>query len=104
MSSSIPIDLFETNIILLKGTGSEYGMNIIFIMLQIFASLNFIVASLKNNNHDYLYLALAIGMVALSNEVLFYLIPGWISYIAILNMAGGILLFAYKINKIYQWS
>jgi len=104
LSSSIPIDLFETNIILLKGTGSEYGMNIIFILLQIFAFLNFIVASLKNNNHDYLYLALAIGMVSLSNEVLFYLIPGWISYIAIINMAGGILLFAYKINKIYQWT
>ncbi len=104
LSSSIPIDLFETNIILLKGTGTEYGMNIVFILLQIFAFFNFIIASLKNNNNEYLFLALATGMVALSNEVLFYLIPSWISYTAIINMAGGILLFSYKINKIYQWT
>jgi len=104
LSSSIPIDLFETNIILLKGTGSEYGINIIFILLQIFAFLNFIVGSIKNNNNDYLFLALAIIMVAVSNEILFYLIPGWLSYSAITVMAGGIIVFAYKINKIYQWT
>ena len=31
LSAAIPIDLFKTDIILLRGTGTEYGMNIIFI-------------------------------------------------------------------------
>jgi len=104
LSSAIPIDLFETDIILLKGTGSEYGMNILFIILQFFAVLNFLVGAIKNNNHDYLFLALAVGMIALGNEILFNLIPGIVSYIAILSLISGTALFGYKIHKIYQWS
>jgi hypothetical protein len=46
LSLSIPIDLLETNIILLKGTGSEYGINKIFIILQLFAGVILMVAVL----------------------------------------------------------
>lgn len=104
LSSVIPIDLFETDTILLKGTGSEYGMNIIFIILQIFAVLNFLVGAIKNNNHDYLFLALAVGMIVIGNEILFGLIPDKISCIAILSLISGTTLFGYKIHKIYQWT
>ena len=104
LSVIIPIDLFETNIILLRGNGSEYGMNIIFILLQVFAVLNFIVGAIKNNNYDYLFLAVGVGMVAIGNELLFVLIPGWISIGAILLLISGTILFGYKIHKIYQWS
>ena len=104
LSVIIPIDLFETDIILLRGNGSEYGMNIIFILLQVFAVLNFIVGAIKNNNYDYLFLAVGVGMVAIGNELLFVLIPGWISIGAILLLISGTILFGYKIHKIYQWS
>lgn len=104
LSSVIPIDLYKTQVILLKGTGTEYGMNIIFAVLQIFAVLNFLVGAIKNNNYDYLYLALAIGMISLGNEILFGLIPGIKSYLAILSLISGTTLFGYKIHKIYQWS
>jgi hypothetical protein len=104
LSTAIPIDLFETDLILLRGTGSEYGMNIIFILLQVFAILNFIVGAIKNNNYDYLFLAVGVGMVAIGNELLFVLIPGWISIGAILLLISGTILFGYKIYKIYQWT
>lgn len=104
LSTAIPIDIFETDIILLRGTGSEYGMNIIFILLQVFAILNFIVGAIKNNNYDYLFLAVGVGMVAIGNELLFVLIPGWMSAGAILLLISGTVLFGYKIHKIYQWS
>ncbi len=104
LSSSIPIDLLETNIILLKGTGSEYGMNIIFIILQLFAVLNFLVGAIKNNSRDYLFLALAVGMISIGNEILFSLIPGILSYMAVLSLISGTALFGYKIYKIYQWT
>jgi hypothetical protein len=104
LSSSIPINLFETNVILLQGTGSEYGINIIFIIIQFFAVLNFLVGAIKNNNHDYIYLALAVLLVAVGNEILFKLIPDKFSFIAILSLLSGISLFGYKIHKIYQWT
>ena len=104
LSVLIPIDLFETDIILLRGSGSEYGIDIIFILLQVFAILNFIVGAIKNNNYDYLFLAVGVGMVAIGNELLFELIPGWISIGAILLLISGTVLFGYKINKIYQWT
>ncbi len=104
LSAVIPIDLYKTDIILLKGTGSEYGMKLLFIILQIFAVLNFIVGAIKNNNYDYLYLALAVGLVVTGNEILFTLIPGGISYIALLSLISGTALFGYKIHKIYQWT
>jgi len=104
LSSSIPINLFETEIILLQGTGSEYGINIILIIIQIFAILNFIVGAVKNNNNDYLFLALAVALVAVGNEILFGLTPEVISYIAILSLISGTALFGYTIHKIYQWS
>ena len=104
LSSVIPIDLYKTEVILLKGTGTEYGMNIIFIILQIFAVLNFLVGAIKNNNFDYLYIALAVGLISLGNEILFGLIPGIASYMAILSLISGTALFGYKIHKIYQWT
>ncbi len=104
LSLSIPIDLLETNIILLKGTGSEYGINKIFIILQLFAVLNFLVGAIKNNNHEYLFLALAVGLISVGNEILFTLIPETLSYIAILSLIMGTALFGYKIHKIYQWT
>ncbi len=104
LSSVLPIDLFQTDIILLKGTGAEYGMNFIFIILQIFAVLNYLVGALNNNNHDYLFLALAVGFVVTGNEILFGLIPDRISYLALLSIISGITLFGYKIHKIYQWT
>lgn len=104
LSSVIPIDLFKTDIILLKGTGAEYGMNFIFITLQVFAVLNYLVGAIKNNNHDYLFLALAVGLIVTGNEILFRLIPGGISYLALLSIISGTTLFGYKIHKIYQWT
>ncbi|MCK5152943.1 MAG: hypothetical protein KAQ93_01170 [Spirochaetales bacterium] len=104
LSSVIPIDLYKTEVILLKGTGTEYGMNIIFIILQILAVLNFLVGAIKNNNYDYLYIALAVGMISLGNEILFGLIPGIASYMAIVSLISGTALFGYKIHKIYQWT
>ncbi len=104
LSVIIPIDLFETDIILLRGTGSEYGINVIFILLQIFAILNFIAGAIKNNNYDYLFLAVGVGMIAVGNELLFALIPGWISIGAISLLISGTVLFGYKIHKIYQWT
>lgn len=104
LSVAIPIDIFKTDIILLRGNGSEYGINIIFILLQIFAILNFAVGSIKNNNYDYLFLSLGVGMFALGNELLFALIPGWISIGAILLLISGTILFGYKTHKIYQWT
>ena len=103
LSSAIPIDRLEKDIILLQGTGSEYGINIVFIILQVFAVLNFLAGGVKNNNHDYLFLAAGVGMVSLGNEILFKLIPGWISITALLLLFGGTFLFGYKIHKIYQW-
>ncbi len=104
LSISIPVDLFKTDIILLRGNGSEYGINIVFILLQVFAILNFIVGSIKNNNYDYLFLAFGVGLVSIGNEVLFGLIPGWKSAGAILLLISGTVLFGYKIHKIYQWT
>jgi hypothetical protein len=104
ISSSLPIDLFKNDIILLKGTGSEYGMNIVFIILQVFAVLNFIVGFIKNNNHDYLFLAIAIAMISIGNEIFFSLIPGAISILALIIMISGTILFGYKIHKIYLWT
>ncbi|MCF6334921.1 MAG: hypothetical protein L3J12_04205 [Spirochaetales bacterium] len=104
LSSAIPIDLLETDVTLLMGSGSEYGINIVFIILQILAVWNFLAGGVKNNNHDYLFLAAGVGMVALGNEMLFSLIPGWISIAALLLLSGGTYLFGYKIHKIYQWT
>ncbi len=104
LSSAIPIDRFERDIILLQGTGSEYGINIVFIILQVLAVLNFLAGGIKNNNHDYIFLAAGIAMVSIGNELLFKLLPGWISIAALLLLMGGTLLFGYKIHKIYQWS
>ena len=104
LSVIIPIDLFETNTILLKGNGSEYGMNIVIILLQIFAVLNFIAGAVKNNNYDYLFLAAGVGMAAVGNELLFALVPGWISIGGIILLISGTVLFSYKIHQIYQWT
>jgi hypothetical protein len=104
LSSNIPIDLFKTDTILLKGTGSEYGMNIVFILLQLFSILNFTVGAIKNNNSEYLFLALGVALIAAGNEFLFLLIPGWISLLAIISLITGTIIFGYKTHKIYQWT
>ncbi|MCK5673446.1 MAG: hypothetical protein KAH95_08710 [Spirochaetales bacterium] len=104
LSVAIPIDLFKRDIILLRGNVSEYGINLVFILIQLFAILNFIVGSIKNNNYDYLFLAFSVGLISVGNELLFVLIPGWISAGAILLLISGTVLFGYKIHKIYQWT
>ena len=104
LASALPINVFETNILLLKGSASQYGINMVFTVLQICAVLNFIMGAVKNNDSDYLYLALGVVLTTVGSEILFRLIPDWISIAGFLFLISGTAIFGYKIHKIYLWS
>ena len=72
-------------------------------LFQLIAILNFIIAGLKNENHEYLIIAAGLALSAIGREVLYYM-PGYIlSAFGFLLLCAGAILFGIRTHRLYLW-
>jgi len=95
ISSSVPGQTWEL--------GNFLEIAIAIGVLKLIAILNFVIAGLKNENHEYLLIAVGLFLTASGREILYY-IPGYIaSAVGVLLLLSGTVIFGLRTHQLYLW-
>jgi hypothetical protein len=95
VSSSVPGNTWEI--------GKFLEITVALGLFQLIAVLNFIIAGLKNENKEYLFLAAGIFLAAAGRELLYFL-PGYITTAAgMVLLISGTILFGLRTHQLYLW-
>lgn len=101
--SLLPVDLSRNIPGGTRELGSFLEIYIILILLQLISVVNFIIASNKNENTDYLFLAGSLILTVAGRELLF-LMPGIAAASAgFVLLVSGTVVFGLKTHRIYLW-
>lgn len=103
MTTIMPVDFTSIELPLLFDVGEKTGFTLAYYALAVFAVLNFILASYKHSEINYVYVGAAIFLVIAGVELSFYYPYGIGAAAGLLLMAGGTYLFAERSHEIYLW-
>ncbi|MFP4180711.1 MAG: hypothetical protein ACLFNZ_09635 [Spirochaetaceae bacterium] len=103
MTTIMPVDFTSIELPLLFDTGGETGFTLAYYAFAGFTVLNFLLASYKHSERNYVYVGAAIFLVIAGVELSFYFPYGIGAAAGLFLMAGGTYLFAERSHEIHLW-
>jgi len=99
----IPVDCTVFQMDLLCNTGKDVGFKITFYSIGLFAVGNYLYAAAMNSNRDYIFNSAAVFLVLAGTELSYFYISSTLGLLGLGVVVAGVILFAQKTHKIYQW-
>lgn len=104
LAFSIPVSSESFLPTLVNRLGSRSQLLAVFVSLELFSVLNFVLASFLKRNRDYLWMALGLLLVVAGKDVLFFFVSPVPDAAAAVILVGGTILFGHRTHLVYLWS